>query len=120
MNSRNIIFYILTGIIIYIKIKNLILYSSIKNTFLKNYYFNFLISSYNISDDTAFLLKKNQNKKAKIYFGNIKINYFMQNIFDMKKKSKSLEIIKYYEKLQKRFNLSINHYIIYSKIYSSI
>ena len=41
-------------------------------------------------------------------------------IFDIMKKSKSLEIMKYNKKLQKRLNLSINNYKEYSELYSSI
>ena len=36
------------------------------------------------------------------------------------KKNKQLEIVKYNNKLKKRLNLSINDYIEYSQLYSSI
>ena len=53
-------------------------------------------------------------------FLNLKSSYFLQKIFENMKKNKSLEIIKYSKKLQKRLNLSFNDYKAYSQLYSDI
>ena len=73
------------------------------------------MNSRNISKDEE--LKK---LKAKNEFDNLKSNYFLMKIFDIMKKSKSLEIMKYNKRLQKRLNLSINNYKEYSQIYTPI
>ena len=44
----------------------------------------------------------------------------MIKIFDIIKQNKSLNIVKYNKKLQKRLNLNINDYKEYSELYSSI
>ena len=51
--------------------------------------------------------KKTNQIKSKVDFDNLKSDYFLLKIFDIMKKNKSLEIIKYNKKLQKRLNLSI-------------
>ena len=51
---------------------------------------------------------------------NIKSNIILKKIFDNMEKNKSLEIMKYNKKLQKRANLNINDYKEYSQLYSSI
>ena len=58
--------------------------------------------------------------KSKIDFKNIKSDYFFIKIFDIKKKIKTLKIMKYNKELQKRSNISINDYKEYSQLYSSI
>ena len=63
--------------------------------------------------------KINQIKAINI-FKNLKSNYLLQYIFDVMVKNKSLQIIKYNKKMQKRFNLSINDFKEYSEIYSPI
>ena len=66
---------------------------------------------------------KNEEPKqlnAKVEFENFKSDYFLIKLFDIVTKNKSLEIMKYNKKLQKRLNLDINSYKEYSKILSSI
>ena len=48
--------------------------------------------------------------KSKVGFENLKSNFIFKKILEYMKKNKSLEIIKYNKKLQKRLNLSINDY----------
>ena len=49
-------------------------------------------------------------------FDNLKSDYFLRKLFDILKENKSLEIIKYNKKLQKRLNISIDNYKECSKI----
>ena len=51
---------------------------------------------------------------------NIKSNYFLERMYDNILKKKSLEIVKYNKKLQKRVNLNITDYKEYSENFSSI
>ena len=51
---------------------------------------------------------------------NIKSVYFIQKFFDYIHKRKTLETIKYNKIIQKRINININHYKMYSENYSSI
>ena len=56
-------------------------------------------------------LKKGKSKtKSKNSFENLKSNFIFKKILEYMKKDKSLEIIRYNKKLQKRLNLSINDY----------
>ena len=58
-------------------------------------------------------VSKNERLKqteSKIYLENIKSNYIFKRIIEYMKKNKSLEIMKYNKKLQKRLNLNINDY----------
>jgi len=56
-------------------------------------------------------LKKGKSKtKSKNSFENLKSNFIFKKILEYMKKGKSLEIIRYNKKLQKRLNLSINDY----------
>ena len=73
------------------------------------------MNSGNISKEEKF-----EQRKSKVDIENIKSDYFLIKIFDIIKKNKSLEIMKYNKKLQKRFNLSINNYKEYSQILSPI
>ena len=50
---------------------------------------------------------------------NIKSNIILKKIFDNMEKNKSLEIMKYNKKLQKRLNLSINDFKEYYQMYYS-
>ena len=50
----------------------------------------------------------------------IKCDYFVQKLFNIMKKNKSLDIMKYNKKLQNRLNLTIDDYIKFSQLYSSI
>ena len=58
--------------------------------------------------------------KTKVFFEKLKSDYFLQKIFNIISKHKSLEIIKYNKKIQNRLNISIKDYKDYSEIYSSI
>ena len=73
------------------------------------------MNSRNISKD-----EESKQLNAKNEFENLKSNYFLMKIFDIMKKSKSLEIMKYNKRLQKRLNLNINNYKEYSQIYTPI
>ena len=61
---------------------------------------------YEISKD-----KNNQNNISNI-LKNIKSNYILSKIYNNIQKTKYLEIVKYYKKLQNRLNLSIKDYEI--------
>jgi len=54
--------------------------------------------------------KEKLKTKSKNGFENLKSNFIFKKILEYIKKNKSLEIIKYNKKLQKRLNLSINDY----------
>ena len=58
--------------------------------------------------------------KTKICFQNINNDSFLEKVFAYMKKNKSLNIMKYNQKLQKRLNLSINDYKEYSQLYTPI
>ena len=51
---------------------------------------------------------------------NLKSDYFIQKFFEYMPERKSLEIIRYNKSIQKRINININHYKVYSEKYSSI
>ena len=51
---------------------------------------------------------------------NVKSDYFIQKFFGYMTERKSLETIRYNKSIQKRINISINHYKAYSEKYSSI
>ena len=59
---------------------------------------------------------KDKNEKSNLILQNIKSNYFLLNIYDIILKKKSLEIVKYNKKIQKRMNLSIKDFQEYSEI----
>ena len=65
-------------------------------------------------------ISKNKQFKESKYFESLKSDYFLIKIIDIIKKNKSLEIIKYNKKIQKRLNININNYKEYSQLYSSI
>ena len=54
--------------------------------------------------------------KCKVDFKELKSDYFLIKIFDTMIKNKSLKIIKYNKKVQKRLNLNINDYDDLAKI----
>ena len=58
------------------------------------------------------------NTKNKL--DNIKSDYFIRKIFDNIQTRKSLEIVKYNIRIQKRINININNYKEFSELYSSI
>ena len=53
-------------------------------------------------------------------FEKIKSNFILRKFFDILKENKSLSIIKYNKKLQKRLNININDYKEYSQFYTPI
>ena len=58
-----------------------------------------------------------KNEKLKQGFENLKNNFIFKKIFNIMRKNRTLEIVKYNKILQKRLNLSIRDYKAY---YSSI
>ena len=58
-----------------------------------------------------------KNEKLKQGFENLKSNFIFKKIFNIMRKNRTLEIVKYNKILQKRLNLSIRDYKAY---YSSI
>ena len=60
------------------------------------------------------------NIKPKYILESIKSNYILQIIFVYLSKKKSLDIIKYNKRIQKRKNISIKNYKEYPEIYSTI
>ena len=65
-------------------------------------------------------ISKNEQLKESKNINNLKSDYFLIKIIEFLKTKKSLEIMKYNKKLQKRTNISINNYKDYSQLYSSI
>ena len=66
---------------------------------------------------------KNEEPKQlnpKVEFENFKSDYFLIKLFDIVIKNKSLKIMKYNKKLQKRLNISINDYRECSELFSKI
>ena len=64
------------------------------------------------------LEKKEVKSIAK--YGKIRVDYFLQKVFDNLEKKKTLEIVKNNKNIKKRINISINDYKEYSEKYSSI
>ena len=58
--------------------------------------------------------------RSKDIFKNLKNDYFLRKLFNHLLKTKSLDIIKYNNKIKDRINISIKDYKEYSEIYSSI
>ena len=51
---------------------------------------------------------------------NLKSNFILKRIISLMKINKSLNIMRYNKKLQKRLKININNYKEYSQLYSSI
>ena len=66
------------------------------------------------------IISNEEQIKSKLDLKNLKSDYFLIKIFDIINTNKLLEIMKYNKEIQKRVNLSINDYIKYSQLYSSI
>ena len=64
--------------------------------------------------------KEENQTKYKPDLHNINSDYFLQKLFNICKKSHSLQIFKYNKKLQKRLNINLNDYKEYSEIFSPI
>jgi len=62
----------------------------------------------------------NEKNKIKDQFDDLKSDYFLEKVFNIIHKKKSLEIIKCNKKIQQRLNININNYKEYSEKYSSI
>ena len=61
--------------------------------------------------------KEDSNKNSSMnIFENLKSDFFLRKIFDKLNKNKSLKIINYNKRIQKRLKISINDYIEYSSI----
>ena len=66
------------------------------------------------------IISKEEKIKPKIDLNNLKSNYFLRTIFNIIKKNKSLTIVKYNKKLQKRLNINIKNYKKYSQLFTPI
>ena len=53
-------------------------------------------------------------------YGKIRVDYFLQKVFNNLEKKRKLEIVKNNKNIKKRINISINDYKEYSEKYSSI
>ena len=73
-------------------------------------------SSLRLNDEQIELNKKESNDVIQ----NITCDYFLQNIFKILSKKKSLDIIKYSNIMKKRLDIHFNDYVEYSEKYSSI
>ena len=62
----------------------------------------------------------NNQNKSKNLFENLKNDYFIKLLFNTVHERKSLEIIKYNNKIKKRLNININNYKECCEKYSSI
>ena len=58
--------------------------------------------------------------KSKDIFENLKSDYFLQKLFNILLKKKSLDIIKYNKNIKNRIKINIQDYKEYSELYSSI
>ena len=71
--------------------------------------------------DSKSISKENKVElNSKIYFKNLKSDYFLQKVFENIKRGKSLAIVKCNKKMQNRLNINLKDYKEYSEIYSSI
>ena len=72
--------------------------------------------------NTGNIFTEDESKQVKSTtdFKNLKSDYFLIKLFDIMKRNKSLEIVKYNKQLQNRLNLSVNDYKEFSQLYSSI
>ena len=61
--------------------------------------------------------KTESNKvESKDIFDNIKVDYFLQKVFNNLERNISLKIVKYNKNIKKRLNININDYKEYSEI----
>ena len=61
-----------------------------------------------------------KNEKQKLLFENLKSDYILKEVFGILPKNKSLGIMKYNKRLQKRAHFDINDYKEYSQLYTPI
>ena len=61
--------------------------------------------------------EKTENKQDKSFvkYGKIRVDYFLQKVFNNLDKKKTLEIVKNNKNIKKRINISINYYKEYSE-----
>ena len=73
-------------------------------------------------DTTSLIGEKGQSKLivSNNQLRNVKSYYIIKKFFEYMTERKSLETIRYNKSIQKRINISINHYKAYSEKYSSI
>ena len=74
----------------------------------------------NSSDELSKDKKELNKKELKNIFIDLKSDYFLEKLFNILLKKKSLDIIKYNKYLKDRMNISIKDYKEYLEIYSSI
>ena len=73
-------------------------------------------------------MKNSTNKNKEIFnsigtkslFDNLKSDHFLEKVFIIVQRRKSLEIVKYNNKIKKKLNLTIDNYKEYLEKYSSI
>ena len=73
-------------------------------------------------DTTSKVEERGESKLIASYnqLRNLKSDYFIQKFFEHTPERKSLETKRYNKNIQKRINININHYKVYSEKYSSI
>ena len=71
------------------------------------------ISKVEEQGQTKLIVANNQLK-------NVKSDYILKKFFGYMQKRKSLETVKYNKSIQKRIDININHYKVFSEQYSSI
>ena len=73
-----------------------------------------------MNSKNASIKEKLKQIKSKNSLENIKSTFIFKKIFEYTEKNKSLEIMRYNKRLQKRLNLSIDDYKEYSQLYTPI
>ena len=74
----------------------------------------------NPSNELSKEKTKSNKIESKDIFKNLKSDFFLQKLFYNLSKKKTLDIIKYNNKIKERINICIKDYKEYSEIYSSI
>ena len=74
----------------------------------------------NPSNELSKEKTKSNEIESKDIFKNLKSDFFLQKLFYNLSKKKTLDIIKYNNKIKERINICIKDYKEYSEIYSSI
>ena len=72
--------------------------------------------------DELIMNENDESKEIKLknLLDNIKNDYFLIKVFDNMQKKKTLEIVNYNKKAQKRLNININDFIEFCETYTSI
>ena len=71
-------------------------------------------------NNTGKKIEKLNLNKSKYKFTDIKSNYILKKLFNYMQKRITLKIIKFNINIQKRLNININNYKVFSEKYSSI